>query len=412
MSGSRAAGAERAGRGPLRLRGAPNGRGAVSMCGSAAAVSICGSAAWATSHDGAADGRPRIADFQRSAQPSAANRGERPVAGGEEARTAAPWPPADTTVVCVGETMAALAPEPPESLDTGESLRLSVAGAESNVAMYLADLGVSAVWLSALGDDPFGRRVRAAVAAANVDVSGVRSDPHRPTGLLVKEPGPAGTRVHYYRRGSAASALGPDILDDPRLGSAALVHLTGVTPALSPSCRALVERALATPPAERRHAISFDVNHRPALWPDGTAATVLRDLADRADIVFVGLDEARHLWGADLDADGVRELLPRPRLLVVKDGGREATALDGDGRVVTVPVPRTEVVEPVGAGDAFAAGFLAGLLRGGGLTSALRLGHITAASALGVTGDHGPLPDAATVERLLGLTERAWAARA
>ncbi|GAA1067346.1 hypothetical protein GCM10009574_049630 [Streptomyces asiaticus] len=86
--------------------------------------------------------------------------------------------------------------------------------------------------------------------------------------------------------------------------------------------------------------------------------------------------------------------------------------MDGDGRVVTVPAPRTEVVEPVGAGDAFAAGFLAGLLRGGALTSALRLGHITAASALGVTGDHGPLPDAATVERLLGLTERAWAAPA
>ncbi len=343
---------------------------------------------------------------------AARTEGEWPVRGGEVSRAAAPWPPADGTVVCVGETMAALAPEPPESLDTGESLRLSVAGAESNVAMYLADLGVSAVWLSALGDDPFGRRVRAAIAAANVDVSGVRSDPHRPTGLLVKDPGPAGTRVHYYRRGSAASALGPDILDDPRLGSAALVHLTGVTPALSPSCGALVERALATPPAERAHAISFDVNHRPALWQDGTAATVLRDLADRADIVFVGLDEAQHLWGADLDAGGVRELLPRPRLLVVKDGGREATALHGDGRMVTVPAPRTEVVEPVGAGDAFAAGFLAGLMRGGALTSALRLGHITAASALGVTGDHGPLPDAATVERLLGLTERAWAARA
>ncbi|WP_079260707.1 sugar kinase [Streptomyces malaysiensis] len=329
--------------------------------------------------------------------------------GGEGPRTAASWPPVGGTVVCVGETMAALAPEPPEALDTGDALRLSVAGAESNVAMYLADLGLSAVWRSALGDDPFGRRVRAAVAAANVDVSGVRSDPDRPTGLLVKDPGPTGTRVHYYRRGSAASALGPDVLDDPGLRSAALLHLTGVTPALSPSCRALVERALATPPSDRPYAISFDVNHRPALWPDGTAATVLHELADRADITFVGLDEAQHLWGADLDAGGVRKLLPRPRLLVVKDGGRAATAF-GEGPEVTVPAPRTEVVEPVGAGDAFAAGFLAGLLRGGELTSALRLGHITAASALKVTGDHGPLPDAATVERLLGLSEGAWAA--
>lgn len=96
----------------------------------------------------------------------------------------APWPPAAGPVFCVGETMTDLAPAPPDSVETGESLRLSVADAESNVAMYLADLGLAAVWLSALGDDPFGRRVRTAVAAAGVDVSGVRSDPSRPTGLV------------------------------------------------------------------------------------------------------------------------------------------------------------------------------------------------------------------------------------
>ncbi|WP_268248607.1 sugar kinase [Streptomyces brasiliensis] len=321
------------------------------------------------------------------------------------------WPPADGPVVCVGETMAALAPEPPDSLETGESLRVSVAGAESNVAMYLADLGRAAVWLSVLGDDPFGRRVRAAVAATGVDVSGVRHDPGRPTGLLIKDPGPTGTRVHYYRRGSAASALGPGILDDPAVTSAAVLHLTGVTAALSPSCRELVERALATPPGERSYAVSFDVNHRPALWPEGTAPAVLRDVADRADITFVGLDEAQRLWGDELDAGGVRKTLPGPRLLVVKDGGRAATVF-GEAGEVTVPALRTEVVEPVGAGDAFAAGFLAGLLRDGDLPRALRLGHITAASALKVTGDHGPLPDPATLERLLGLTSREWAEHA
>lgn len=198
--------------------------------------------------------------------------------------TTCPWRPAEGPVVCVGETMAALAPAPSESLETAGSLRLAVAGAESNVAMYLADLEVSASWLSALGDDAFGRRVRAAVAAAGVDVSGVRTDPARPTGLLVKDPGRAGTRVHYYRRNSAASALGPQLLDDERLRSASVLHLTGVTAALSPSCRSLLRRALTTPASERPYATSFDVNHRPALWSDGTAAAVLHDLADRADI--------------------------------------------------------------------------------------------------------------------------------
>ncbi|MFG2790150.1 sugar kinase [Streptomyces sp. NPDC048419] len=324
-----------------------------------------------------------------------------------------PFPP-DGPVVCIGETMAALAPTPSGPLDTAEDLRLSVAGAESNVAMYLADLGRSVSWLSALGDDAFGRRVRAAVAASGVDVMGVRTDPQRPTGLLVKDPGRDRTRVHYYRSGSAASALGPDTLDDERVRSAALVHLTGVTPALSPSCRDLVERALATPPTpERPYAVSFDVNHRPALWPEGTAATVLRDLADRADIAFVGLDEAQDLWGAELEPADVRRLLKGPRILVVKDGGLAAHAFtESDEDVCTVPALPAEVVEPVGAGDAFAAGFLTGLLRGEDLRRALRLGHITASSALRVTGDHGPLPDAVMIATLLDLGDEEWSSGA
>ncbi|MFG3248676.1 sugar kinase [Streptomyces sp. NPDC048187] len=320
---------------------------------------------------------------------------------------AAFWRPAQGPVVCLGETMAAMAPPPPHALDTADSLRLSVAGAESNVAMYLADLGLPVSWLSAVGDDALGRRVRAAVARAGVDVSGVRTDPARPTGLLLKDPGAAGTRVHYYRQGSAASALGADVLDDERIGAAALLHLTGVTPALSPSCRALVERALHTPPARRAHTVSFDVNHRPALWPPDTAPSVLRDLADRADIVFVGLDEAQELWGEHLTEADVRRLLSGPRVLVVKDGGRGATAFT-ERAVCTVPALATEVVEPVGAGDAFAAGFLAGLWSGTDLTRALRLGHLTAASALKVVGDHGPLPDADTVGAMLALSEQDW----
>ncbi|TXS49300.1 sugar kinase [Streptomyces sp. uw30] len=323
----------------------------------------------------------------------------------------APWRPAPGPVVCVGETMAALAPDPPSPLLTAPRLRLSVAGAESNVAMYLADHGIPVAWLSALGDDPLGHRVRATVAAPGVDVSYVRSDPHRPTGLLVKDPGPAGTRVHYYRRGSAASALGPDLLDGPPVRAAALLHLTGITPALSASCRDLVARALTDEPGTRPYAVSFDVNHRAALWPDGVAPAVLRDLADRADIAFVGLDEAQALWGEHLTARAVRERLPHPRVLVVKDGANAATAFTGEG-AVTVPTPRTTVVEAVGAGDAFAAGFLAGLLRGATMTDALRLGHITAASALQVTGDHGPLPAPGEIQALLALSTREWAQRA
>ncbi|WP_435888366.1 sugar kinase [Streptomyces niveus] len=301
--------------------------------------------------------------------------------------------------------MAALAPDPVAPLDTAELLRLDVAGAESNVAMYLADHGVPARWVSALGDDPFGRRVRERIAASGVDVSGVRTDPARPTGLLVKNPGTDSTGVHYYRTGSAASALGPPALDDPAVRDAGLVHLTGITPALSASCRALVDRALRP---ERPYAVSFDVNHRPALWLDEPAAEVLLPLAARADLVLVGLDEAQALWGPALtSADAVRALLPQPRLLVVKDGARAATAYVGPD-TYTVPAPKVRVVEPVGAGDAFAGGFLAGLLRHDDPVRALRLGHLTAASALRVPADHGPLPPPDRVRELLSADDSAW----
>lgn len=312
-------------------------------------------------------------------------------------------------VTCIGETMAALVPDPAAPLEGAEHLGVRIAGAESNVAVYLADHGVPSRWVSALGDDPFGRRIRSEVAASGVDTSGVRTDPHRPTGLLVKDPGTDGTRVHYYRRGSAASALTPDLLGDEAVRTAGLIHLSGITPALSASCRDLVAALLEPPVDDRPCPVSFDVNHRPALWPDGgTAAAVLLGFARQADIAFVGLDEAQALWGEELrDAAAVRDLLPEPRVLVVKDGGRAATAFVGT-HVHTVPAPGVEVVEPVGAGDAFAAGFLAGLLRGEDTVRALRRGHLTAGAALRVTGDHGPLPDRERLAALLDAGPAEW----
>lgn len=318
-----------------------------------------------------------------------------------------PAAPADGHVAaCVGETMVALAPPDGIALRQTAGLALDVAGAESNVAMYLADHEVRSRWVSRLGDDVFGRRVLHRISAAGVDVTAVRTDPDRPTGLLVKDPDPAGTRVSYYRRGSAASAMGPDVLSSPALRTATLWHLTGITPALSDSCRELAMAALCDRPAGRP-ATSFDVNYRPSLWRE-PPRELLRTLAQAADVVFVGLDEAQSLWGDGLrEATDVREYLPDPRILVVKDGATAATAFCGDASV-TVPSLKVDVVEPVGAGDAFAAGFLAGLLKDQSAERSLRTGHLTAASALRVTGDHGPLPEPGERRRLLDIDIRGW----
>ena len=313
-------------------------------------------------------------------------------------------------VACIGETMVSFIPSGAATLEAAASVDLDVAGAESNVAMYLADHGIDARWISRLGDDAFGRRVLDRVRACGVDVSGVRIDPARSTGLLFKDPGSSeggGTKVTYRRAGSAASALGPDALDLEPVRTATLWHLTGITPALSASCRALVEAALDAP----RPAVSFDVNFRPAVWraqPAADPADLLLHYAQAADIVFVGLDEARSLWGEELaEAQDVRALLPAPRILVVKDGERAATAFFGDESAVE-PAPRVKVIEPVGAGDAFAAGFLAALLQSRSAAQCLRSGHLTAAAALSVTGDHGPLPPPDEFARRLAAAEPDW----
>ncbi|MBB5114432.1 2-dehydro-3-deoxygluconokinase [Micromonospora echinospora] len=309
-------------------------------------------------------------------------------------------------VVCVGETMVVLAPDDGVSLEHAARLTVGVGGAESNVAAGLARLGHRAAWVSRVGDDPFGRRVMAEVAAAGVDVGLVTVDPDAPTGLYLKDPGPDGTRVHYHRAGSAASRLGAADLARPGLAGARLLHLSGITAALSGTCRDLLVSALdgrALPGAR----VSFDVNHRPALWPADRAGPVLRDLADRADVVLVGLDEAAVLWSAD-DPAAVRALLPGPELVVVKDGPVGATALPRTGPAVFVPALPVDVVEPVGGGDAFAAGFLSGLLRGLDLRACLRLGHLTAAPVLAVPGDTAPPPDPETIVRALALPETMW----
>lgn len=285
-------------------------------------------------------------------------------------------------LLAIGETMALVVPARPEPLEDAEDFHVAIGGAESNVACHLAAAGHRAAWVSALGDDALGRRVRRAIAAHGVDVSAVRMDPAAATGLYVKDPGQG---VSYYRAGSAASRMSPETLERLDLAAARIVHLTGITLALSESCRELVHAAIAAA-REAGALVSVDVNHRPALW-DSTedAAREIRAAAEQADVLLVGRDEAEVLWGT-ATPDAIRELFPDVPHLVVKDADIEAVEFEGAVRTA-VPTPRVEVVEPVGAGDAFAAGWFDGLLRGEGAEERLIRGHASAARVLSSTSD-------------------------
>lgn len=294
-------------------------------------------------------------------------------------------------VLCLGETMVLITPVDAVPLDHAEDCRIDVGGAESTVALYLAEAGRRAAWASRLGDDPLGRRVRQYLDRLGVDTRWVCTSPTAPTGVYFKDPAPGRTAVHYYRRGSAASTMGPEVLDDLPLGSAAVVHVSGINPALSDSCRALVE-ALVERLAGTSTLLSFDVNYRPGLWSAQEAGPVLLDLVRRSDIALVGRDEAEVLWGTTT-AESVGELVGPGPVLVVKDGDVGATEVDGD-QVTFVPATEVDVVEAVGAGDAFAAGYLDALLAGAEPAARLARGHALATRALASTRDFAPLTGA------------------
>ncbi|MEU3068655.1 sugar kinase [Streptomyces sp. NPDC006906] len=373
-----------------------------------------------------------------------------------------------TDVVCLGESMVTFLPSQPGRLADVPSFGRGIGGAESNVACALAAAGHRAAWVGRVGADGFGDHLVEAIASYGVDTSAVRRDPARPTGIYFRTATDRGAGTHevaYYRAGSAASAMSPANMPYGELFAGRVLHLSGITAALSEDCLALLRELTA--PRAGRPLVSFDVNHRPHLWRGGNAdATVLLDLARRCDLVFVGEDEAEEAWGI-VGAEAIRAAVPEPAVLVVKRGSAGATVFaselrpgpgvpaaargsgdaavarssgaEGDGdaavarasrlegagdvsgpgfpaaggaeggdTVTHVPALRVEVVAAVGAGDAFAAGFLSATLRGLPVRDRARHGHLMAAAVLTVPGDLTEPPARDHADRLAALDDDAW----
>jgi 2-dehydro-3-deoxygluconokinase len=290
------------------------------------------------------------------------------------------------SVLTVGETMALLDPVEDGALRLGMPLTLRFAGAESNFAVALARLGVDVAWVSRLGRDPFGDLIATGLAQEAIDLRWVARD-DAPTGVFFKWRSGGRSSVAYRRAGSAASRLRPTDVPDEALDGVRLVHLTGITMAISESARELV-LDLARRARERGACVLFDPNFRPAL-PDTPAAAAARQQAvlPYVDWYLCGETEAELIW-----PDG--EI---PARTVVRVGGRGAI-VDG---VEVAPPRAVAVVDEVGAGDAFAAGFAYGLLQDWKPPACARAGHVIAARALAGTGDWETLPHLADVSELL-----------
>ena len=286
----------------------------------------------------------------------------------------------------------------------GMPYTLRFAGAESNYAIALARLGIAVRWASRVGADPIGEMIVHGLEAEGVDTRWVVRDRGAPTGAFMKIRDGGRTRVQYFRRGSAASRLAPGDLPDEAFMGAHVLHLTGITLALSESASALVYEV-----AERAHGlgmrVTFDANYRQALWSAGSEARRAQErLLPLVDWYFCGLDEGRTLWGAGELADLEQRIrVAGARGVVIRLGERGAFI---NGAIVSPP-RLVDVRDEVDAADAIHAGFVYAVLLGCEPSVCAVAGHIIAARALAGTGDWETLPQLREVQR--HLTEAAVA---
>lgn len=346
-------------------------------------------------------------------------------------------------LVTLGETMVMFNPMAGGPLRYVSTFQKHVGGAETNVAVGIVRLGHSAGWMSKVGADEFGAYVVSMNRGEGVDTSRVRVTGEAPTGVVFKElRGVGDPRVYYYRKGSAASLMAPEDLDADYIGGARVMHVTGITPALSESCAATVREAMVM---ARRAGVStsLDPNLRLKLWPKDRFREVIGGLLPLTDILLSGLDEGQILlgWddgrerdGAPAQAEEVAAALLRrgPKVVALKMGdkgsyvqasaavaaGSATSGVVRDESILGRPADEEEVsgvyvpgftvpqvTDTIGAGDAFCAGFLAGLLKGYSYRDAARLGNVCGAHAVTVVGDIQGLPTWDEVQAFLGNAE-------
>ena len=304
-------------------------------------------------------------------------------------------------LITMGETMAAFTPSISGALRYVSDYRIRPAGAESNVAVGAAKLGIHTSWVSRVGEDEFGHYICNQTRAEGVDCSHVIYDTAHRTGAMFKETGAGETKVFYYRENSAASHMAPEDFPEELLINAKILHLSGITPVLSESCRTAMMEAMKL---AHRHGvkISFDPNVRRKLWGSKDYAPLLKKIANQSEILLLGLEEAKILFGFDKPDDIFDKLFTNgvAEYIAVKDGSHGAYVADRRQRYFIPPHP-CHPVDPVGAGDGFNAGFLAGILKGYRTEICGKMGAICGALATQVTGDVEGYPDELQMQQIL-----------
>jgi 2-dehydro-3-deoxygluconokinase len=303
-------------------------------------------------------------------------------------------------LVALGEVMLRLSIPSPARIETVRQLDVQIGGAEANVAAACARLGLRTAWISALPTNAWGERIRRELGGHGVDCAHVRMVDNARVGVYFLEFGapPRPIRVLYDRRDSAFARLTPEAVDWEPVRQARLVHVSGITPALGPGPRRIVEQVF-----REAAAVSFDLNYRATLWSPAEARAFAESMLPAARHVFLGETEARTVFGLSGSAEATVETLARlaPKATVALLQGHEgSTVLDGGRLRRPSRTHAVQVMDPVGAGDAYVAGFLWATLNGRAPQEAVDAGAAVAALKCSTWGDIA-LIDARDVADLL-----------
>src|SRR5262245_49213040 len=304
-------------------------------------------------------------------------------------------------VVTLGEVLLRLAVPSPGRFETARMLDVQFGGAEANVAAACARLGLRTAWISAVPDNAWGERVRRELSGHGVDCAHVHTFPGTRLGLYFIEYGvaPRPARVLYDRRDSAFARLTPEAIDWRPIRDARLVHITGITPALGVDARKTAERIF-----EDARAVSFDLNYRATLWSPSDAREFLESVLPRARYIFMGRSEVQTVLGLSGDPEEVLNILARrapQATIAILQGSDGSTVLDG-GRIWRPSIRHfVQMVDPIGAGDAYAAGYLWASLSGRGSQETVDVATTVATLKCSTWGDIA-LISARDVEDALG----------
>jgi 2-dehydro-3-deoxygluconokinase len=306
-------------------------------------------------------------------------------------------------IVTIGEPMMVFNGAADAPISVGGSVAATFAGAESNVAIGLARLGHSVRYLSVLGDDLFGRAIAKGLRGEGVDVSGLKFSAQHPTGVMFKNRWPGDEpEVLYYRKHSAFAHVDAGRFDAELWREARVIYLTGITPALSAGCLALIREVLADAKA-RGIPVWLDPNYRAKLWSAEAFAATIGEMLPLVDTVLPGLAEGRLLTGKREAGEIACALMGLgAKNVVLKAGESGAMVYSKEGLAAAATKMQIgRMIDPIGAGDGFAAGYLSGRLDGLGAQESLVRAHAVAAMVCMTHGDWEGLPNRQQLARFL-----------